>query len=518
MTEGQATRLPAGDLRLSTIAILFLWVMAAVSVPVLTHPLLPLTDYLNTLAGAYVIAAIGSDADLQRFYAIEWRVIPNLMMDLAVPVMNRFMTIYHAGQVFTLAALVLILSGTFALHRALFGRWSVVPAIAGVVIYNEVLLVGVMNYVFGIGLALWALVIWIALRERPWPWRFVASTLSVVALFFCHLFAVGLYGLGLLAFESRRLWASRREPLTPRLLDFVASGAPFLAAGALLLVSPTIDLAGEVRWEPWGKFDGLLFVFAVYLHSIAAFLIAAIALAVAWLMWRGLIRLHPMGWALLVIGGAIYLAMPRVLFATHLADQRLPVALAFMLIACIDIDLRQRVVRRALAALLVVLLAVRLAEVQIVWNLLARESTAFLRSVQSIERGGRVLVVHGDRDAYVARTVSDFELLHAASLATIERSALVSTIFVVPGKHVLQVREPFRRFVNLEDRVPPSVAWLESAAGPVDEKLYWSRWPQHFDYVYVLFTQPGGANPDAEHLALAVDGPGFQLYRVIRKS
>ncbi len=71
--------------------------------------------------------------------------------------------------------------------------------------------------------------------------------------------------------------------------------------------------------------------------------------------------------------------------------------------------------------------------------------------------------------AYEAGTVSDFGLLHAASLATIERSALVSTTFVVPGKHVLQVREPFRRFVNLEDRVPPSVEWLKRAAGPVDE-------------------------------------------------
>ena len=125
--------------------------------------------------------------------------------------------------------------------------------------------------------------------------------------------------------------------------------------------------------------------------------------------------------------------------------------------------------------------------------------------------------MHGDRDAYAARTVSDFELLHAASLATIECSALVSTIFVVPGKHVLQVREPFRRYVNLEDRVPPSVDWLKRAAGQADDKLYWNQWPQHFDYVYVLFTQPQGANPDAEHLALAVDGPGFQLYRVIRK-
>jgi hypothetical protein len=517
-TEGDATRLPGGDVRRQMVAVLFLAVAAAVAVPALTHPLPPLTDYINTLAGAHVISAIGSDADLQRFYMIEWQVIPNLMMDLAVPVLNLVMDIYRAGQVFTLAALVLILSGTFALHRALFGRWSAVPAAAGIILYNEVLLVGLMNYVFGIGLALWALAAWIALRERPWPIRFVVSTLLVVALFFCHLFAVGLYGLGLLAFESCRLRIARKEPLAPRLLDFAASGAPFLAAAALLLASPTLNLADGVRWEPWGKFDGLLFIFSVYYHSVAAFLIAAIALGIAWLMWRGLIRLHPVGWALLAIGGVIYVAMPRVLFATHLADQRLPVALAFMLIACLDIDLRQRMVRHTLAALVVVLLAVRLAEVQIVWDLLARESAAFLRSVQSIERGGRVLVVHGDRDAYAARTVSDFELLHAASLATIERSALVSTTFVVPGKHVLQVREPFRRVVNLEDRVPPSVDWLKRAAGPVDEAdtLYWSQWPRHFDYVYVLFTKPGGVNPDAERLALVVDGLGFQLYRVIR--
>jgi hypothetical protein len=177
-------------------------------------------------------------------------------------------------------------------------------------------------------------------------------------------------------------------------------------------------------------------------------------------------------------------------------------------------------VRRALAAVFFVLFAVRLVEVQTVWDSLAHESAAFLRSVQSIERGGRVLVAHGDREAYVARTVSDFELLHAASLATIERSALVSTIFAVPGKHVLQVGEPFRRFVNLEDYVPPSVEWLPGAAEPAarNATLYWSQWPQHFDYVYVLFTDPGGANPDPRHLALVVDGPGFQLYRVTRKS
>jgi hypothetical protein len=187
-----------------------------------------------------------------------------------------------------------------------------------------------------------------------------------------------------------------------------------------------------------------------------------------------------------------------------------------MLIACTDIDLRQRRVRYALAALFAALFAVRLAEVQTAWNALAPQMAEFLHSARSIERGARVLVSHGARTAYEVGTVSDFGLLHAASLATIERSALVSTAFVVPGKHVLQVREPFRRFVNLRDRVPPSADWLTRATGAADPSLYWSQWPQHFDYLYVLFTKPGSANPDAAHLARAVDTPGFQLYRVIR--
>lgn len=512
---------PNGDVDRATIVVLFLAVALALAVPIVTHPLPPLTDYANNLAGAHVIATIGSDVDFQRFYTIEWGVIPNLMMDLVVPVLSRVVGIYPAGQAFTLAAIVLIFSGTFALHRALFARWSVAPIAAGLILYNEVLLVGVMNYVFGIGLALWALTIWIALRERPWPLRFAASTLFVVALFFCHLFAVGLYGLGLLAFETQRLWMARREPLGPRLIDFVASGVPFLAAAALLLASPTVDLAGDVHWTLWGKGEGLLLVFTVYYYSIAALLIVAVALVIAFLVWRGLICLHPVGWVLLIIGAAVYLALPRTLFATHLADQRLPVALVFMLIACIDLDLRGRILRRALLMLFVALLAVRVAEVQLSWNALAQQTSAFLRSVRLIERGARVLVVHADRDAYDARSgaVSDFGLLHAASLATIERSALVSTAFVVTGKHVLQVREPFRRLVNREDRIPPPVGELQRAVGPVDktDQFYWSQWPRNFDYVYVLFTMPGAANPDAARLALAAEGSGFQLYRVIRK-
>src|SRR5690348_14971835 len=182
-------------------AVLFALFALVGSIPVITHPLPPLTDYVNHLARMHVIASIGNDPDLSRFYEIDWQIIPNLVMDLVIPRLARFMSVYHAGQVFTVATFLLIVSGTLALHRALFRAWSVLPLVAFPLLYNHVFLIGVLNYMFGLGLALWALAVWVWLRERAWPLRLAVSALFVLALFVCHLFAVALYGMGLFAIE-----------------------------------------------------------------------------------------------------------------------------------------------------------------------------------------------------------------------------------------------------------------------------------------------------------------------------
>src|SRR5262249_42495837 len=148
-------------------AVLFALFALVGSIPVITHPLPPLTDYVNHLARMHVIASIGGDPHPSRLYEIDWSIIPNLVMDLVIPRLVRFMSIYHAGQVFTVATFVLIVSGTLALNRALFGAWSVLPLIAFPLLYNHVFLVGVMNYMFGLGLVLWALAAWVWLGRPP---------------------------------------------------------------------------------------------------------------------------------------------------------------------------------------------------------------------------------------------------------------------------------------------------------------------------------------------------------------
>src|SRR5580692_9949791 len=173
------------------IAALFVLLLAITSIPIVLHPWPPMSDYINHLARMQVIATINSDPDLARFYEIDWQVIPNLMMDLIVPSLVRVVNVYLAGQIYTISSFALILSGTLALHRQLFGRWSALPLIGFPLLYNNVFLVGTMNYVFGIGLALWALTSWIALRERNPVLRLAVSTLFILGLFFCHLFSVG---------------------------------------------------------------------------------------------------------------------------------------------------------------------------------------------------------------------------------------------------------------------------------------------------------------------------------------
>src|SRR5207249_618551 len=104
------------------------------------------------------------------------------------------------------------------------------------------------------------------------------------------------------------------------------------------------------------------------------------------------------GWMLLAVGGITHLVLPRVLFDTYMADQRLPIALAFMIIACAHLDLRDEFVRRGFATVLVLLLAVRAFEVQGVWRELSRGTASFRDSVRHIERGSKVLVAYADPD------------------------------------------------------------------------------------------------------------------------
>ncbi|MEP7031080.1 MAG: hypothetical protein ABI830_09125 [Pseudolabrys sp.] len=497
------------------IAVLFAALTLLISIPIWTHPLPPLSDYVNHLARMHVIATLHNNPQLASFYEINWQVIPNLTMDLIVPALARFVNIYLAGQIYIVTMFALILSGTLALNRALIGRWSMLPLFAAPLLYNYVFLVGLMNYIFGVGVALWALAGWIAVRERAWPIRIAISTAFVVVLFFCHFSALGIYGIGLLSFEILRLWEWRRDLWPARIIDFVASGLPFLAAAPLLYASPTMDLVSGVYWDQRGKTDGLMYVIADY-SDIAAFaLVFVMAASIVWAVRHRVLKFHPLSLVLLTVGTVIYLALPRVMFDTYMTDQRVPIAVVFMLFACGDLELRRRLVRRGFMVVLIMLVAARLIEIDLNWSQLSDSTSQFRSSVRRIAPGSKVFVAYADRS--LGEDVRDLGLVHAACIATIERSALVTLLFTVPGKQIVHAKPQYTDFVDTKDGTPPSIAQLIVAADhpAPNTPAFWLNWTK-FDYLYILFTEDEAANPDPVRLRLVADGDRFQLYRIIR--
>jgi hypothetical protein len=125
-----------------------------------------------------------------------------------------------------------------------------------------------------------------------------------------------------------------------------------------------------------------------------------------------------------------------------------------------------------------------------------------------------VLVAYADSDN--GEDVRDLGLVHAACIAIIERSALVTTVFTVVGKQILHVRDDYRVRVDTTDGTPPSVHQLLDVAEKPNPPTasYWGKWSSDYDYVYVLFTDANYQNPDPTRLTTIYAGERFVLYRI----
>jgi hypothetical protein len=141
------------------------------------------------------------------------------------------------------------------------------PAVAVLFFYNYNLSLGLVNYLFGVGLALWGFAAWIALRRSSPALRLSISLGFVVALFICHLAAVGLYGLAIFSFEVWRLLRSARSTGAEEGL-FSEIGVlvlPFLAVPALLAAGPTGKFASAGgHWVVSSKGRGLWYILKTF--------------------------------------------------------------------------------------------------------------------------------------------------------------------------------------------------------------------------------------------------------------
>ena len=494
----------------------FLLVLA----PLLATPLPPFDDYLNHLARIHLIALGNAPSPLHAFYAIHWKPIPNLAMDLVVPPLARLIGTFAAGKLFLIVATLLLLTGPFAIFAALYRQLSPGPLAAALFVANYISKMGVVNYEFGVGLALFGIAGWIALGERRARWRGLASAVWVPVLFFSHFVALGIYAMAIASFEIWRLWSRpaerRRWPA-----DAAALLLPFL-------IMPLLLAAGWGGQHPlvansWGglhsRIEGLQMLVEAYYSRLDLLFLLGMVGGLIWALRRRMLSLPGCGWVFLALAGTVYLLTPERTLGSWGAAARLPTGIAFVLCGLLRWDLPSAAAQRAFLAALALLAVFRTATVEAAFLRYDRVRRDVAASLPLLPPGSRVLVAedyaHDDNALRAIRQLP--------CLAMIERASLVSLAYSDPLSQILVVRPPYRASTGgfNDDPValpallhppaqdPPPLTLDFAPTG----RIYWRDWLHAYDYVYVL-NREARTSPDPARLQLLFTGHRVQLFRV----
>jgi hypothetical protein len=504
------------------LALAFIGLAAVALFPLLLMQYPDLEDYLHHLSRMAILSRNAGGA-LGKFYTVEWRLLPNLAMDLIVPPLARLLPVQDAGRLFVGLSMLLMASGTIALHAALHRRLSWWPFVVFLVLWNRTFLYGVVNYLLTLGLSLWALAAWIHWRAWPTWLRVPVFATIAFALFICHLFAFGIYALGVFGYElARSGWPGDRR--SPWVASWLVAGSQFVLPAALfLLQSPTSGYAQAFAYptdllhHKLRGFHHLFLNYHVWFDRLTFALLAGAYLV--GLITRRLL-IHPHLRLALVLLLLVYLLMPETLFGTGLADYRLPVGFTFILIAATEPRPGALRYPKLLTAALLALFVVRTGLVAERWLAYDRIYRSFQEAIRDLPDGSTMVTV--------AMRMPDYHyeyhmphLFYLSAIAIVERSFFDPSfaIFADPGKQPVQLKPEYQHLVEELD------ARLEA----LTDTRRWSHTPpmdmlltpgvdgrpllKSFDYALVLYAE-GGVNPAPEYLRLLSDKPRFQLYRV----
>ena len=243
----------AGQVSLPALALAFVLLFALTQLPLYAVRYPDIIDLPNHVARMHVLTHWAESASLQRYYSVDRSLIsPNLAMEVLVPPIAEVLGPDLAVRLFASAATLALTSGVVALAYALSGRLSYLP-LGGLIFANNALLIsGFLNFVLGLGLALWLLAAWIRCPDPARPRAAGAFAAAATLLYLCHLSAFGVYALGAVSWQLRRARAARQLPAGPGrgvLLPTAMAFAQFLPA-ALIHLAVARPTAGANWVDP----------------------------------------------------------------------------------------------------------------------------------------------------------------------------------------------------------------------------------------------------------------------------
>lgn len=495
---------------------LLLLLCLALLAPLTLADVPPLLDYPNHLARLFVLALVGTDPVLARFYRPHWGIIPNLGLDLTVPPLLRIFPVHLVGRAVVGVTLLLPVLGAVAYHRALARRLSYWPFGSVLFAYNGALLRGFLNFIASVGLALLFAAVWVAWRERRPSLTITMGIAGAVALFFCHLTGLLLFAILIGCYELASL---REGPLriggTPQRIAGLL--AVFTIPAVLYAVSDLGHMEGAAVFRPAAGKAHAAFMPVMNYHwpldlatGLLCVAVLCVCLARRWCT-------VPFQAALAIVTLlALFAVLPTAFKGTSDLDTRFVIMAACVASAAlVPAGLPHRA-GYAIGIGGLLLFCARMTVLMAVWHDWANYLTAFRGVIAQVEPGDVVLTVGMPRKAEnniwtsdaTARRLSDGTILdtHLPALLLLEHRAWWPFLFDNPSQQPIETREPFRALAARIDASPDPIALL-ARDGPGMRPI---------THVLIRGPLPGGAEIKAAGLKPVAANGDAALFAVAR--
>jgi hypothetical protein len=479
----------------------FILLLIVAILPTLLVQIPALEDYLDHLARMYILTTAGTN-DANPYYQVSWALYPDLAMDIIVPVLGRAVDVETATWIFFLVTQLLVLTGAAALEFSVKRRHEIAGIAAVLTLYSLPFSLGLVNFEFGTGIALWAIASWVALsRIDNWPLRNAVHAAVTALLFFSHLFALGIYGLTISLLELRQVFVS---PFNARRALITFSSLIWPVAVMLILMRASGATVGQIDNQWWFTWKPVWL--ALFLNGYSVTLAAGSAAALAVMLVysqvkRGLSISAEGKW--ICIGLLVcFFVMPFKLFGSRMADIRIIAGAFLILPAFITFASASKSVRYLVSLVIIAIVAVNISYVGYVWLSYRSDYAAIKASFALLRQGAVVLVASGATGDTPSTLLTDAPFWRAPTLAVYYAKAFVSSLYTIPGTHAVEVRPDLKNLdINstTETYAPPSLGTLEIIARGGEVPLaprYLRNWRRDFDYLYLLGPPRSNILPD----------------------
>jgi len=464
--------------------LMWITILSAILYPLVQADYPPGADMLNHVARVHVLYNLPNDPALQKYYQADWGIIPNLAFDLfSVPLLN-VMSAAMAGKLFIGLTLLLMFAGVSALRYILFGRVGLLPLCVGLVAYSAPIALGFANFSFGIGLMLLMLAGWLALSRQKYQLRFAVGTCFSLILFFTHLIVFGLYTAVLVSVRANELlrggkWNLRTESLIV--------GPLLLPACLWFWVKPSAMGTQTVFGSFAGRLEALMSP-VMYFNNFDIAVAISLLVIIAWLLSSQRARINPVLLIAIIMLTVIALLMPVRLFGVWLTHIRLPLVVALLFIAAVEIRIPERKLRGLIVLALLTIGGFRLDKVTHSINLCDDKRQQFSRAMAVIETGARLLPVIEPDSTTGDCLFSGY--WHLPAIAVIDKSTFNPMMFV--HLQPLAFRPEYRPLIQkvAQPASPGLLAGEPFAPGePRWNAVIAAKWREKFDYL--IWLHPG---------------------------